>query len=208
MPPVGSTTKSRVPRRCQRFTSAKPVASPVRWSSNVIPPSDPTSVSQHEMLQGIEGGVPPISGFVLTTVKQNPLVEVILQSPQPATLKNNAVLASWTYGAGKAVALTTDAGNRWADRWSDWEGYDKLFSQMVRWAMRPTGDLGNFSVATNVRDGKTQVVITAVDAEERVSQRSIDERLRRGTRHDLASASHRTDGTGPIRRRVSFRHGR
>lgn len=151
-----------LPKIYQR--EARRIARPLVYERE--PAFRPNIVSQHEMLQGIEGGVPPITGFVLTSVKENPLVEVILQSPQPTTQKNSTVLASWTYGAGKAVALTTDAGNRWANRWANWEGYDKLFSQMVRWAMRPTGDSGNYSVATNVRDGKTQVVITAVDAED------------------------------------------
>ena len=116
--------------------------------------------------KGLETGLPPISGFVLTTVKENPLVEVIMRSPLPAQERNSTVLATWTYGAGKAVALTTDAGNRWANTWTEWENYDKLFSQMIRWSMRPTNDLGNFSVATNVKDGKTQVIITALDQDE------------------------------------------
>jgi hypothetical protein len=103
---------------------------------------------------------------VLTTVKQNPLVEVVLRSPQPVTEKNATLLATWTYGAGKAAVFTTDAGRRWAVGWPQWEGYNKFFSQLVRWAMRPTGDTGNFTVATNTRDGRTQVVVTAIDADE------------------------------------------
>jgi len=151
-----------LPKIYQR--EARRIARPLVYERD--PAFQPNIVSQHEILQGIEGGVPPISGFVLTTIKENPLVEVLLRSPQPVTEKNSTVLATWTYGAGKSVALTTDAGNRWADRWAGWDGYDKLFSQMVRWAMRPTGDLGNFSVATAVGEGKTQVVITALDRED------------------------------------------
>jgi uncharacterized membrane protein len=120
----------------------------------------------HEILRGVEQGTPAVTGFVLTTVKENPLVEVILRSPLPEKVDNSTLLAAWPYGAGKAVALTTDAGRRWTSDWTDWDGYDKLFSQMVRWAMRPTGDTGNFTVATDVRDGKTQVVITAASADD------------------------------------------
>ena len=93
-------------------------------------------------------------------------MEVLLRSPLPATPNNATVLATWTYGAGKAVALTTDAGTRWANAWTEWEGYDKFFAQVVRWAMRPTGDTGNVTVATSTRDGKTEIVVTALDAEE------------------------------------------
>jgi Mg-chelatase subunit ChlD len=132
------------------------------------PPSPvlPRLVGDHEILHGVEGGVPPIKGLVLTTVKENPLVEVLMRSPLPSAEKNATLLATWTYGAGKAAAWTTDAGSRWATAWTEWEGFDKFFSQLVRWAMRPTGDSGNFAVATDVRDGRTQVVVTALDVED------------------------------------------
>jgi uncharacterized membrane protein len=127
------------------------------------PPVRPAIVSAHEIVQGLQSPLPPVSGFVLTSVKQSPLVEVILRSPQPVSEKNATILAAWTYGAGKAVALTTDSGQRWARRWTGWEGYDKFLSQLVRWSMRPFGDTGNFSVATNVRAGQTQIIVTALD---------------------------------------------
>ena len=63
-------------------------------------------------------------------------------SPYPTEEVNATLLASWTYGLGKAVALTTDAGPRWAADWAAWPGYDKFISQMVRWSMRPVGESG------------------------------------------------------------------
>ena len=120
----------------------------------------------HEMIQGLEGQIPPITGFVLTTVKENPLVEVSLVSPKPAMEQNSTILASWTYGLGKTAVLTTDAGHRWATSWTGWENYDKLMSQIVRWSMRPTGGTGKFQIATDVSDGRTQLVITALDKDD------------------------------------------
>ena len=161
------------------------------------PPVQPTIVSQHEIVEGLEGALPPIDGFVLTTVKQNPLVEVVLQSPQPVDQRNATVLATWTYGAGKTAVLTTDAGNRWANRWTEWDNYDKLFSQLVRWSMRPTGDLGNFSVATNVREGSTQVIITALDQDEQF----LNDQAMNGTvvAPDMSSLPLRIEQTAPGR---------
>jgi hypothetical protein len=75
-------------------------------------------------------------------------------------------LASWTYGLGKAVVFTSDAGKRWANQWTDWQDYDKFFSQIVRWSMRPVGDEGKFTIATDVQDGKVQVVVTALDKDD------------------------------------------
>ncbi len=115
------------------------------------------------MIRGIEGELPPITGYVMTTKKENPLVEVSLVAPQPGSEKNRTILASWTYGLGRAVAFTTDAGFRYAANWTGWENYDKLFGQMIVWSMRPAGDEGQFTVSTEVDEGQVQVVVNALD---------------------------------------------
>ncbi len=124
----------------------------------------PTIDYPHEMLSGINEPLPPITGFVMTTVKDNPLVEVSLRVHGAGIEEsNNVVLASWTYGLGRTVAFTSDAGKRWAKTWPEWPNYDKFFSQMVRWSMRPVNEQGEFTVATDTKDGKVRVVITAIN---------------------------------------------
>ena len=120
----------------------------------------------HEMLKGLGADIPPITGFVLTTIKDSPLVEVSLVSPKPSGEENATVLASWTYGLGRAVALTTDAGHGWATAWKSSPSYDKLFGQIVRWSMRPVNDSGKFTVATDVEDGRGRIIITALDKDD------------------------------------------
>ncbi len=100
----------------------------------------------HEMLKGVGDSLPPITGYVLTNKKENPLVEVAMISPvgpTASTEANRTILAGWNYGLGKTVALTTDAGKRWAAGWNDWSNYDKLYSQIVRWSMRPAAIRAN-----------------------------------------------------------------
>jgi hypothetical protein len=126
----------------------------------------PQIVTDHEIVRGLEDSFPPISGFVLTSVKVNSQVEVILRSPLPSEATNSTVLAAWTYGLGKTVAFTTDVGQRWAADWTSWSEYDRFFSQMVRWSMRPSGDTGKFSVATDVEGAKTRVIVSALDKED------------------------------------------
>jgi Mg-chelatase subunit ChlD/uncharacterized membrane protein len=118
--------------------------------------------SRHEILGEIDK-LPPITGFVLTSRKENPLVEVSLVSPQPAGEENSTILASWTYGLGRAVAFTSDAGARWTKSWPGTPPYGILFNKMVRWSMRPTGGSGKFTVATEVKDEQVRVVVTALD---------------------------------------------
>ena len=119
---------------------------------------------RHEMVGGIEGDPPPIKGFVLTQVKENPLVEVVMRAGpiKDAGPENSTILARWIYGAGKTAVLTTDAGQRWAEPWQKWENYDKLYTQIIRDVMRPVNEQADYSIATDVKDGKVRVVVTAL----------------------------------------------
>ena len=46
------------------------------------------------------------------------------------------MLAAWSYGLGKSVAFTSDAGQRWGGNWVSWAGYQQFWSQCIRWVMR------------------------------------------------------------------------
>ncbi|TWT90182.1 von Willebrand factor type A domain protein [Pseudobythopirellula maris] len=127
------------------------------------PPVAPRLITRHEILGGLESDFPPLAGYVQTTVKDSSLVEVVLRSPIPADGDSSTILATWNYGLGKTAAFTSDAGARWADQWTGWSEYNRFYSQLIRWSMRPTGDTGNFTVATDIKDGKARVVIDALD---------------------------------------------
>ncbi|MCM2371329.1 VWA domain-containing protein [Aporhodopirellula aestuarii] len=122
----------------------------------------PEVVFPHVVLDGIDTSLPAIRGFVLTQTKSSPLAQVVLRSPKPDTPENATILATWNYGLGRTAVLTTDAGQRWAAEWVQWPGYEKLHSQLIRWLMRPTGDTGQFSLATKVDDGRVEVIVTAL----------------------------------------------
>ena len=143
---------------------ARRVAKPVIYE----PPGGavPEVIFPHALLDGIDRVFPSISGFVMTQTKDSPLAQVLIQSPKPDTPENATVLAVWTYGLGRTAVITTDSGERWASEWTNWEGYEKFYSQLVRWLMRPTGDTGKFSIVTQVRDGQVQVVVNALSHED------------------------------------------
>lgn len=147
-----------LPRIFQR--EARRVSKPLVYE----PPGGaiPEVIFPHAMLDGIDRVLPPITGFVMTQTKDSPLAQVLIQSPKPDQPENATILAVWTYGLGRTAVLTTDAGARWANAWNDWGDYDKFYSQLVRWLMRPTGDTGKFSIATSVKDGQVQVVVNAL----------------------------------------------
>ena len=151
-----------LPKIFQR--EARRIARPLVYEPN--PPVSPRITTQHEIVQGLGDSFPPVKGFVLTSVKENSLVDVILTSPVPTESQNATILAAWTYGLGKSVAFTTDAGQRWTPDWTGWNGYDRFFSQMVRWSMRPTGDTGKFTLATEIQGGKTRVIVSSLDKDD------------------------------------------
>lgn len=126
----------------------------------------PEVIFPHAMLDGIDRILPNTRGFVLTQVKNSPLAQVLIQSPKPDSPENATILAVWTYGLGRTAVVTTDAGARWASNWTDWAGYEAFYSQLVRWLMRPTGDTGKYTLATQIRDGEVQVVVNALSKED------------------------------------------
>jgi uncharacterized membrane protein len=105
--------------------------------------------------------VPAVTGLVLTTAKENELVEIPIVSPLP-TGQQNPLLAHWTYGLGRAVAFTSDAGRRWAKTWPDWQSYSAFWSQVIRWSMRPA-DRGNLTLNLRRDEGRIKVVVDALD---------------------------------------------
>ncbi|HBE68334.1 MAG TPA: hypothetical protein DDW52_09325, partial [Planctomycetaceae bacterium] len=122
----------------------------------------PAIVFPHEVVQGLSRDLPPLSGYVLTTVKNSPLVEVPIRANKPTQTENQTILATWQYGLGRTAVFTSDAGRLWASQWTAWDGYDQFFAQLVRWAMRPSKSDAKFSIATNVEDGQVKVVVNAL----------------------------------------------
>ena len=110
---------------------------------------------------GLPDELPPITGLVLTSPKENELVEIPIVSPLP-TGQFNPVLAHWTYGLGRSVVFTSDAGRRWAKAWPDWQSYAAFWSQVIRWSMRPA-DRGNLTLNVRREQGRIKVVVDALD---------------------------------------------
>jgi Mg-chelatase subunit ChlD len=138
------------------------VARPLIWDKRAVRPV--VQMPSQEILAGIASPMPMIKGYVMTSRKRGgPLVETLLTSPEPPVAENNTLLACWTYGLGKSVAFTSDAGARWTTDWTGLPLYEKFFSQMVRWAMRPIGNTDKFTVASELVDGRIRVSVNALD---------------------------------------------
>jgi hypothetical protein len=104
----------------------------------------------------------PLGGFVRTTAKPSPLVEVPIMSPR-FNDQDFPIMAHWHYGLGKGVAFTSDAGkpDLWCRKWMGDDGiFARFWEQVLGWSLRPT-ESGKLLMTTEVRDGKIRVVVEA-----------------------------------------------
>ncbi len=153
------TNPRALPRIYQK--EARIISRPLIFERN--PSWTPNLIYLSEPLNGIPNALPGISGIVLTSLKESELVEAPIMSPLP-TGQPNPLLAHWTYGLGRSVAFTSDAGHRWASAWTSWSNYAAFWSQIIRWSMRPV-ERGNLTINLRRENGKVKVVVDALDAE-------------------------------------------
>jgi Mg-chelatase subunit ChlD len=124
---------------------------------------DVVQVRVAKRVEAIEGtaveSAPPLHGYV--TTKPKPTGEVILISDL-----GEPILARWRYGAGTAVAWTSDVKNRWSVDWIRWGGYAKFWAQVVRSTMRRKV-YDSYDLTAKVADGRALVTVDAIDTSDR-----------------------------------------
>jgi len=146
------------------FTREAILASRSQVVEKTFTPQLTTSI---EALRGIDA-LPPLRGYVATTAKPSAEVALIAEPKY-----KDPVLATWQFGLGRAVAFTSDCKAHWAVDWLGWPGYDKFWSQLLRWSLRQVRR-GEFetTVASRLnaavgdagpRLGEARVTIDAVD---------------------------------------------
>ncbi|MCG0238897.1 MAG: VWA domain-containing protein [Firmicutes bacterium] len=111
----------------------------------------PAAAAPSPLLRGLTH-VPPLEGYVAATPKER--AEVALVSPE-----GDPVLAAWQYGAGRAVAWTSDLGGRWAGAWARSPAFATLWGNVLGWVL-PGARSGSLQVQAAVAaDGS--VTLTA-----------------------------------------------
>ena len=117
-------------------------------------PFYPRQTSLSPILTGIEA-VPQLAGYVATTPK--PAGRVVLSTHQ-----GDPLLAVWQYGLGRAVAWTSDATGRWAQRWLAWDDFSRFWAQAVRWTIVERADVP-VEVTVALEGEAARVTVDAVD---------------------------------------------
>jgi hypothetical protein len=120
----------------------------------------------------LDDPLPDLFGFIRTTLKPSPLVEMHIEGPRTFD-QRFPILATWQYGLGRSAAFTSDARTKpgqkvagWDRRWAGSEIYLKFWEQVVGWAMRGL-ETDRLVLTTEYREGKVRVVVEARDENNR-----------------------------------------
>jgi Ca-activated chloride channel family protein len=116
----------------------------------------PHGVSPDPVLRELAGRqLPALKGFVSTGLKQGADLSLFVNSNG----KQNPIVASWKAGAGKTLAVTTDASGRWSSLWIQNGVFGPLWERLLGW-LAPHNPTENFGVALGYRSGRIQVNLT------------------------------------------------
>jgi Mg-chelatase subunit ChlD len=98
------------------------------------------------------GALPPLRGYLATAPKPSADVPVI-------SLQDDPLVAMWSYGLGRAIAVTTDAQFRWTAEWSGWSRAARFWSQLARWV--GTRDTDTLDVHAETTPQQVRIVLDA-----------------------------------------------
>jgi Ca-activated chloride channel homolog len=111
----------------------------------------------HPILAGVDvSAFPPLGGFV--DAKRRATADTALVTHDD----KKPILASWRYGLGKVVALTTDLRADWKNGWSTFGQAGQVLRQAVRFAMRRRG-AGAADVRVATRAGTAEITVEVAD---------------------------------------------
>lgn len=106
----------------------------------------PVPVKGSEILTGLAPRTyPPLKGYIETEIKKGARLDLVIPRENGAA----PLLASWSFGKGKAVAFTTDLHGRWSKDWIGWEGLERFWGRVLAWLIPPKPSLPPHEVRVN-----------------------------------------------------------
>jgi hypothetical protein len=131
----------------------------------------PYSVKPDPLLKELAGRqLPALKGFVATELKPGATLSLFVNSNG----QRNPIVASWKVGAGKTLALTTDASGRWSSLWVQDGVFGPVWDKLLGWLTPQTATEQKFDVALGYRAGRVEVRLTDYSGNTEMSARPVD----------------------------------
>jgi uncharacterized membrane protein/uncharacterized protein YegL len=130
----------------------------------------PYSVRPDPVLRELAGRqLPALKGFVSTSLKPGADLSLFVNSNG----QRNPIIASWKAGAGKTLAVTTDASGRWSSLWVENGVFEPLWDRLLGWLAPHNTAAQNFGVALGYRSGRIQVNLTDYSPDAAISNAPV-----------------------------------
>jgi Ca-activated chloride channel family protein len=117
----------------------------------------PRGQSPDPVLKELAGRkLPNLRGYVGTELKSNATLSLYVDRDG----RKDPLVASWKYGTGKTLAVTTDANGRWSSDWISENAFGPVWDKLLTWLTPETNNAENFDVALGYRDGRLNIALT------------------------------------------------
>jgi uncharacterized membrane protein len=152
----------------------------------------PYGVKPDPVLRELAGRqLPALKGFVSTDIKPGADLSLFVSTNG----HRSPIIASWKAGAGKTLAVTTDASGRWSSLWVQDGVFGPLWDRLLSWLAPHNPVQQNFGVALGYRSGRIQVNLTDYSPDSAISNTPVNAAVTApdGTRYSFAM-SHEAPG--------------
>jgi Ca-activated chloride channel family protein len=114
----------------------------------------PHTVKPDPVLKDLAGRqLPPIAGYVSTELKPGASLSAYISRGK----QQEPLIASWKYGRGKTLAVTTDASGRWSGTWVKADVFGPVWDRIFKWMTPQQSTEEKFDVELGYHAGKLKV---------------------------------------------------
>jgi Ca-activated chloride channel homolog len=145
----------------------------------------PYSVRPDPVLRELAGRqLPALKGFVSTSLKPGADLSLFVNSNG----QRDPIVASWKAGAGKTLAVTTDASGRWSSLWIRNGVFQPLWERLLAWLAPHTMSAQDFGVALGYHSGRIQLNLTDYSPDSAISNSPVTANVTapNGARYSIA----------------------
>jgi uncharacterized membrane protein len=117
----------------------------------------PLTTAHDPVLKDLAGRrMPPIKGYVSTDLKPRADLSMFVDRAGA----RDPIVASWKYGAGKTIAVTTDASGRWSGPWIAANIFQPLWNRLIGWMTPESASAPKIDVALGYQSGRLRIKLT------------------------------------------------
>lgn len=114
----------------------------------------PHTVKPDPVLKDLAGRqLPPIDGYVTTELKRGASLSAYISREK----RQVPLIASWKYGGGKTLAVTTDASGRWSGPWVKAGTFGEVWDRIFQWMTPKQSAQEQYDVELGYHAGKIHV---------------------------------------------------